>query len=94
MPFTPFHFGPALGLGLPLRKYVHAFFKNRKYLKIFARASEEKRRSERCIWSVMRALLPAIYKDLEDHLKKKLEEIKYPTPLELLRRMKASRADC
>ena len=23
MPFTPFHFGPALGLGLPLRKYVH-----------------------------------------------------------------------
>ena len=24
MPFTPFHLGPALGLGLPLRKYVHA----------------------------------------------------------------------
>ena len=24
MPFTPFHFGPALGLGLPLRKYIHA----------------------------------------------------------------------
>ena len=24
MPFTPFHFGPALGLGLPFRKYVHA----------------------------------------------------------------------
>ncbi|HKZ45744.1 MAG TPA: hydrolase [archaeon] len=24
MPFTPFHFGPALGFGLPLRKYVHA----------------------------------------------------------------------
>jgi membrane-bound metal-dependent hydrolase YbcI (DUF457 family) len=23
MPFTPFHFGPALGLGLLLRKYVH-----------------------------------------------------------------------
>jgi hypothetical protein len=23
MPFTPFHFGPALGLGLPFRKYVH-----------------------------------------------------------------------
>lgn len=23
MPFTPFHFGPALGFGLPLRKYVH-----------------------------------------------------------------------
>ena len=24
MPFTPFHFGPGLGLGLPFRKYVHA----------------------------------------------------------------------
>jgi hypothetical protein len=24
MPFTPFHLGPALGLGLPLRKYMHA----------------------------------------------------------------------
>jgi len=23
MPFTPFHFGPAIGLGLPLRKYLH-----------------------------------------------------------------------
>jgi hypothetical protein len=23
MPFTPFHLGPALGLGLPLRKNVH-----------------------------------------------------------------------
>jgi len=23
MPFTPFHFGPALFLGLPLRKYMH-----------------------------------------------------------------------
>jgi membrane-bound metal-dependent hydrolase YbcI (DUF457 family) len=23
MPFTPFHLGPALGLGLPLRKHVH-----------------------------------------------------------------------
>jgi len=23
MPFTPFHLGPALGLGLPLRKYIH-----------------------------------------------------------------------
>jgi len=23
MPFTPFHLGPALGLGLPLRRYVH-----------------------------------------------------------------------
>ena len=23
MPFTPFHFGPALGFGLPLRKYLH-----------------------------------------------------------------------
>jgi len=24
VPFTPFHFGPALGFGLPLRKYIHA----------------------------------------------------------------------
>jgi len=24
MPFTPFHLGPALGFGLPLRKYIHA----------------------------------------------------------------------
>ena len=24
MPFTPFHLGPALSLGLPLRKYIHA----------------------------------------------------------------------
>jgi len=24
MPFTLFHFGPALGLGLPLRKYIHS----------------------------------------------------------------------
>src|SRR3990170_4096352 len=24
MPFTPFHFGPALGIGLPLRKWIHA----------------------------------------------------------------------
>ena len=24
MPFTPFHLGPALALGIPLRKYVHA----------------------------------------------------------------------
>ena len=24
MPFTPFHLGPALALGLPLRKYIHA----------------------------------------------------------------------
>jgi membrane-bound metal-dependent hydrolase YbcI (DUF457 family) len=23
MPYTPFHLGPALGLGLPFRKYVH-----------------------------------------------------------------------
>lgn len=23
MPFTPFHLGPALGLGLPFRKYIH-----------------------------------------------------------------------
>jgi len=24
VPFTPFHLGPALGFGLPLRKYMHA----------------------------------------------------------------------
>lgn len=24
MPFTPFHLGPGLGLGLPLRRYIHA----------------------------------------------------------------------
>ena len=24
MPFTPFHLGPALSLGLPFRKYIHA----------------------------------------------------------------------
>ncbi len=24
MPFTPFHLGPALALGLPLRRYIHA----------------------------------------------------------------------
>jgi len=24
MPFTPFHLGPGLGLGLPLREYLHA----------------------------------------------------------------------
>jgi hypothetical protein len=24
LPFTPFHLGPALSLGLPLRKYIHA----------------------------------------------------------------------
>jgi hypothetical protein len=23
MPFTPFHFGPAIGFGLPLRKFLH-----------------------------------------------------------------------
>ena len=23
MPFTPYHFGPALGFGLPLRKHIH-----------------------------------------------------------------------
>jgi hypothetical protein len=23
VPFTPFHFGPSLGLGLPLRRYLH-----------------------------------------------------------------------
>jgi len=37
-----------------------------------------------------KAGLPATYKHMEDHLKKKLEEMKYPTPYELLKRMKAS----
>ncbi|MHA2394365.1 MAG: DsrE/DsrF/DrsH-like family protein [Promethearchaeota archaeon] len=34
--------------------------------------------------------LPAIYKDLEPSLKKKLEEMNYPTPYEMLQRMKQS----
>jgi peroxiredoxin family protein len=37
-----------------------------------------------------KAALPVMYKNLEGLLKKKLEEMKYPTPLELLRRMEAS----
>ena len=34
--------------------------------------------------------LPAIYKDLEPGLSKKLEEMNYPTPYEMLQRMKQS----
>jgi peroxiredoxin family protein len=34
--------------------------------------------------------LPATYKHMEEQLKKKLQEMKYPTPYELLKRMKAS----
>jgi len=37
-----------------------------------------------------KAGLPATYKHLEEHLKKKLGEMKYPTLYELLKRMKAS----
>jgi peroxiredoxin family protein len=37
-----------------------------------------------------KAGLPATYKHLEEQLKKKLEEMKYPTPYELLKRMKTS----
>ena len=37
-----------------------------------------------------KAGLPADYKHMEEHLKKKLAEMKYPTPYELLKRMKAS----
>jgi len=37
-----------------------------------------------------RAGLPATYKHLEEQMKKKLEEMKYPTLHELLKRMKAS----
>jgi len=37
-----------------------------------------------------KAGLPATYKDMEEQLKKKLKEMKYPTPYELLKRMKAS----
>jgi peroxiredoxin family protein len=37
-----------------------------------------------------KAGLPATYKDMEGHLKKKLKKMKYPTPYELLKRMKAS----
>jgi len=37
-----------------------------------------------------KAGLPATYKHLEGQLKKKLGEMRYPTPYELLKRMKAS----
>ncbi|MFX1466750.1 MAG: DsrE/DsrF/DrsH-like family protein [Promethearchaeota archaeon] len=34
--------------------------------------------------------LPAIYKDVEDKIKTKFAEIKYPTPYEMLKRMKTT----
>jgi peroxiredoxin family protein len=37
-----------------------------------------------------KARLPADYKDFEPQMRKKLEEMKYPTPYELLKRMKAT----
>jgi peroxiredoxin family protein len=37
-----------------------------------------------------KAGLPATYKNMEEPMKKKLKEMKYPTPYELLKRMKAS----
>jgi peroxiredoxin family protein len=37
-----------------------------------------------------KAGLPSTYKHMEEPLKKKLKEMKYPTPYELLKRMKAS----
>jgi peroxiredoxin family protein len=37
-----------------------------------------------------KAGLPATYKSMEEPMKKKLKEMKYPTPYELLKRMKAS----
>ena len=37
-----------------------------------------------------KAGLPATYKHMESYLKKKLKEMNYPTPYELLKRMKAS----
>ena len=37
-----------------------------------------------------KAELPAMYKDLEGQLKKKLGEMKYPTPYEMLKRLKAT----
>lgn len=37
-----------------------------------------------------KAGLPATYKHMEEQLKKKLKEMKYPTPYELLKRMKTS----
>jgi len=37
-----------------------------------------------------KAGLPATYKHMEEQLKKKLREMKYPTPYEMLKRMKIS----
>ena len=37
-----------------------------------------------------KAGLPATYKHMEEQLKKKLKEMRYPTPYEMLKRMKAS----
>ena len=37
-----------------------------------------------------KAGLPATYKHMEEQMKKKLGEMKYPTPYDLLKRMKAS----
>ena len=37
-----------------------------------------------------KAGLPATYKHMEEQLKKRLKEMKYPTPYEMLKRMKAS----
>jgi len=37
-----------------------------------------------------KAGLPATYKHMEEQLKKKLKEMNYPTPYEMLKRMKAS----
>jgi peroxiredoxin family protein len=37
-----------------------------------------------------KAGLPAMYKHLEEQLKKKLGEMKYPTPYEMLKRLKAT----
>jgi peroxiredoxin family protein len=37
-----------------------------------------------------KAGLPATYKGMEEPLKKKLKEMKYPTPYDMLKRMKAS----
>lgn len=37
-----------------------------------------------------KARLPSTYKHMEEPLKKKLKEMKYPTPYEMLKRMKAS----
>ncbi len=37
-----------------------------------------------------KAGLPATYKHMEEQLKKKLKEMKYPTPYDMLKRMKAT----